>query len=115
MKFYYEVAPNKTVIKNSHFLTYHSNKKLQSGQIAEIPIGKKNIIGIVWKKVEKPTFDTKEIIRCYPTPLPKHLLEASRWISEYYQTPLGQVISAILPKGIFKNRILYTQIVKKMQ
>ena len=104
MKFYYEVAPNKTVIKNSHFLTYHSNKKLQSGQIVEIPIGKKNIIGIVWKKVEKPTFDTKEIIRCYPTPLPKHLLEASRWISEYYQTPLGKVISAILPKGIFKNR-----------
>ena len=41
MKFYYEVAPNKTVIKNSHFLTYHSNKKLQSGQIVEIPIGKK--------------------------------------------------------------------------
>ena len=92
MKFYY------------HFVTYHSNKKIQSGQIVEIPVGKKNIIGIVWKKVEKPTFDTKEIIRYYPTPLPKHLLEASRWISEYYQTSLGKVIGAILPKGIFKNR-----------
>ena len=105
MDFYFEVAPLKIVRTNSEVFTYASKEKLETGQIVQIPVGKKNMFGVVFKKVEKPDFETREILKIVEkTPIPKHLIELSKWMSQYYATPLSQVLSGILPAGLGKNR-----------
>lgn len=105
MDFYFEVAPLKIVRANSEVFTYASKEKLEIGQIVQIPVGKKNMFGVVFKKVEKPDFETREILKIIEkTPIPKHLIELSKWMSQYYATPLSQVLSGILPAGLGKNR-----------
>lgn len=105
MCFYYEIAPIKIVRSGSDILTYSSAEELKIGQIVEIPVGKKNLIGVVWKKAKKPDFETREISKIISkTPIPKHLIKLSKWMSEYYATPLAQVLSGILPSGLNKSR-----------
>ena len=105
MDFYFEVAPLKIVRTNSEVFTYASKEKLEIGQIVQIPVGKKNMFGVVFKEVEKPDFETREILKIVEkTPIPKHLIELSKWMSQYYATPLSQVLSGILPAGLGKNR-----------
>ena len=105
MDFYFEVAPLKIVRTNSEVFTYASKEKLEIGQIVQIPVGKKNMFGVVFKEVEKPDFETREILKIVEkTPIPKHLIELSKWMSQYYATPLSQVLSGILPAGLSKNR-----------
>lgn len=105
MDFYFEVAPLKIVRANSEVFTYASKEKLEIGQIVQIPVGKKNMFGVVFKEVKKPDFETREILKIVEkTPIPKHLIELSKWMSQYYATPLSQVLSGILPAGLGKNR-----------
>ena len=105
MDFYFEVAPLKIVRANSEVFTYASKEKLETGQIVQIPVGKKNMFGVVFKEVKKPDFETREILKIVEkTPIPKHLIELSKWMSQYYATPLSQVLSGILPAGLGKNR-----------
>ena len=105
MEFYFEVAPTKIVRSNSEVFTYASKDKLKIGQIVEIPVGKKNMIGIVWREVRKPDFETREITKIIEkTAIPEHLIQLSKWMKEYYGTPLSQVLSGILPNGVNKNR-----------
>ena len=105
MEFYFEVAPTKIIRSNSEVFTYASKEKLKIGQIVEIPVGKKNMTGIVWREVQKPDFETREITKIIEKiAIPKHLIQLSKWMKEYYGTPLSQVLSGILPNGINKNR-----------
>lgn len=102
---YYEVAPNQIVRLDNDTFTYCSEIQLQIGQIVLIEVGKKSMIGIVIKKTNKPTYQTKLIIEILePKPLPKQLVELIIWISKYYVTPLATVIQTILPRGIQKKR-----------
>ncbi|MBP5656011.1 DEAD/DEAH box helicase family protein, partial [Candidatus Saccharibacteria bacterium] len=102
---YYLIAPAKTFHSTDNTLTYASTEPLQIGQIAEIPLGKNTTTGIVSAKTSQPEFETKEIVRTlYPEPLPKHLVKALFWISDYYRCPLSSVVQAILPRGITKKR-----------
>ncbi len=102
---YYLIAPAKTFHPSDNTLTYASSEPLQIGQIVEIPLGKNTTFGIVSAKTTQPSFKTKEIIRIlYPEPLPKHLLRAIFWLSDYYRCPLSTVIQASLPRGITKKR-----------
>ena len=102
---YYLIAPAKTFHNSDNTLTYASSEPLQIGQIVEIPLGKNTTIGIVSAKTTKPDFETKEILRIiYNTPLPKHLIKAMFWLSDYYRCPLSTVVQAILPRGITKKR-----------
>ena len=102
---YYLIAPAKTFHNSDNTLTYASSEPLQIGQIVEIPLGKNTTIGIVSAKTTKPDFETKEILRIiYNTPLPKHLVKAMFWLSDYYRCPLSAVVQAILPRGITKKR-----------
>lgn len=57
------------------------------------------------RQVTKPTFPTKEVlVRITEKPLPQALVRTSRWISDYYTTPLATVLSMILPRGIDRHR-----------
>ncbi len=102
---YYLVAPAKTFRQDENQLTYESEQVFKTGQIVEIPLGRQTTLGIITKKVAKPNFATKAIVRSlYDTPLPAHLVKALLWLSDYYRCPLSSVVQAALPRGITKNR-----------
>ncbi len=102
---YYEVAPNQIARAGSDTFTYHSREDLSIGQIVSVPLGKKSVIGVVFRRAEKPNFDTRPIDKVLiPTPLPASLIRLADWLSEYYVTPLATVLQTILPKGMQKKR-----------
>lgn len=86
-------------------LTYSSDDSLLPGQIVLVPIGKRKVPGVVFKKVAQPDFKTRAILKVlYSKPLPKHLLQTAGFIHDYYLVPTGQAISLILPNGVEKQR-----------
>ncbi len=105
MTSYYLVAPMKAFHQREGLLTYESESPLKIGHIVVIPLGKNSTIGIVIKKVEKPDFETKAVLRTiYDTPLPKHIVKNVIWLSDYYRCPLSSAVQAALPRGILKKR-----------
>ena len=87
-------------------LTYaFDGDSLLPGQIVMVPVGKRNLPGVVLKKVAQPNFKTKSILKIlYSKPLPKHLLDTVRFIHDYYLAPSGTAVSLILPRGVEKKR-----------
>lgn len=106
---YYEVAPNQIVRLGADSFTYSSSAPLKIGHIVEISVGKKVLVGVVIRSANKPDFATKEIERIIKdTPLPSQLVELTKWMSEYYSTPLALSLQTILPRGLTKNRRIST-------
>lgn len=102
---YYEVAPNQIVRVDNDFFTYSSELLLPIGQIVLIEVGKKQIIGVILRKVSKPSYPTKSILSIIEqTPLPHQLVDLALWLSKYYVTPLATVLQTILPRGLQKKR-----------
>lgn len=111
---YFEVLPAKVFRKSPKLedgiLTYSCAENLRIGTIVEIPLGKNKTVGIIYKKVEKPDFAVKDIIRkLYDEPLPSHLVKSIIWLSEYYLVPLPQVVSLFLPNTIEKKHKIATE------
>ncbi len=102
---YYEVAPNQIIRLDSDFFTYSSEDILAIGQIVLIEVGKKQIIGVILRKTNKPKYNTKPIISIIEQkPLPHQLVQLASWLSKYYVTPLATVLQTILPRGLRKKR-----------
>jgi len=102
---YYEVAPNQIIRLNSDVFTYSSELPLYIGQIVVIEVGKKQIIGVVIRAVNKPSYVTKSIIsNIEESPLPEQLVKLSTWLSDYYKAPLATVLQTVLPRGLQKKR-----------
>ena len=102
---YYEVIPTKIFRMGASSLTYSSNLPLVPGNIVLVPLGKTSCPGIVLKKVPKPAFKTREVLKLlYKTPLPDYLLKSLLWLSSFYFAPLPSAASLFLPVGIEKNR-----------
>jgi len=103
--YYYEVAPLRIVRLGSSTFTYASSEPLVVGQIITIEVGKKTLIGLVMKSVNKPSYATKPFSSIIEkTPLPESLLQLASWLSEYYTTPLATVLQTVLPRGLDKTR-----------
>lgn len=105
MKFF-EVAPLRIVRANADVFTYHSNDTfISAGQIVLIPVGKKEMQGLVIKEVKKPTYETKPITNVVETSaLPKSLIDTAQWVGDYYTTHLATVLQTVLPRGLGKKR-----------
>ena len=102
---YYEVAPTIIVRADQNSFTYGSQAKLSVGDLVEISLGKKNVIGLVTEQTSKPKYDVKLINRRLDLPpLPKSLVETASWMSNYYATALATVLQTILPRGLDKTR-----------
>lgn len=102
---FYEVAPTKIIRSGVDSFTYSSQLPLKTGSIVLIEVGRKTMTGIILKKVNEPSYTTKEIIQLiYPLSLPLPLIKTALWISEYYATPLALVLQSLLPRGINKKR-----------
>ena len=108
---YYEVLPAKVFRKSPLFqdgvLTYSSSEALKPGTIVLIPLGSREVLGVVYRKVKKPEFKTKEILKVlFEKPLPNYLLKSIVWLSSYYLSPLPQVVSLFLPNTLEKRHQL---------
>ena len=92
-----EVVPEGKV----EVLTYHYDGSLLPGQVVIVPVGRRSVPGVVVKKVAQPDFKTRAILKIlYAKPLPRHLLQAVRFIHEYYMVASGSTVSLILPRGV---------------
>ena len=102
---YYEVAVLRAVYATSDTLTYQSESPLNIGAVVTIPVGKKIATGIVMDKSSKPSYATRDINSALEIPvIPSQLIDLTKWMSQYYQTPIGLVANSILPSGVNKKR-----------
>lgn len=102
---YYEVAPTQIIRPASGVFTYASEHPLSAGHIVVVPVGKKQIIGLVIREVTKPDFETKLIIsQVVEQALPEPIVKLSEWLSDYYGTHLALVLQTVLPRGLQKTR-----------
>ena len=102
---YFEVAPTSIVRPGTDTFTYASDETLPIGTIVTIPVGKKNLVGIVMGQTTKPSYSLKSPTSIVDTtPLPIELLQSLEWLSNYYYTPLATVLQSALPRGITKRR-----------
>lgn len=108
---YFEVAPNKIIRQDKGYFTYSHADDLKIGQIVKIEVGKKLMLGVVIKKVLKPTnYKTKDITDVINSiAIPEKLVLLALWMSTYYLTHLALVLQSIIPKGIEKKRRLNKQ------
>lgn len=98
---FYEVMPKGRV----EALAYSYNDSLAVGQIVLVPLGKRQVPGVVLKKIAQPDFPTKPITKIlYSRPLPSHLIRTAKFMHEYYLIPAGQLVSLLLPEGVEKKR-----------
>jgi primosomal protein N' (replication factor Y) len=102
---YYEVAPNKIIRIDAASFTYSYDQPLPIGQIVLVEVGKKNIVGVIIKKVSEPSYKTKKILSIIEdVPLPHQLVSLAVWLADYYVSPLANVLQTMLPRGVEKNR-----------
>ena len=98
---YYEVSMVGSVGAYYDVLTYQSEMTLSTGTVVSVPVGKRTSLGVITKKVTKPDFDCKEIVKSVTdTPIPHTLIELHDWMTEYYATTSGMVWQTILPKRV---------------
>ena len=82
-------------------LTYQSEMTLSTGTVVSVPVGKRTSLGVIAKKVTKPDFDCKDIVKSVTnTPIPHTLIKLHDWMAEYYATTSGMVWQTILPKRV---------------
>lgn len=103
---YIAVAPLAYAGIDTGSFTYHSDLDIKTGQIVEVPFGKRQIIGVVTAMdVKKPAFETRPIRGVVnQTPLPQHLVDLAAWIEAYYYSSPKSVWQTLLPAGIKRKR-----------
>ncbi len=102
---FFEVMPTEVYRADGGALTYSSDQKLQPGQIVLIPVGRRQVPGIILKRVPAVNFPTKPITRLiHPLPLPSHLLKSISWLSKYYLAPAPTVANLLLPASLISKK-----------
>jgi len=76
---------------------------IQQGSVVTVPFGKKILTGVVIEFTQaRPSVTLKSIIDILPSSiqLSDEQLNTARWISEYYNAPIGEATKLFLPVGI---------------
>lgn len=104
---FFEVIPTEIYRSGGGALTYSSEQKLLPGQIVLIPLGRKIVTGVIYRRVAQVDFPTKPITKLLcPTPIPPHLLKSAFWLAKYYLSPLPTAASLLIPAGITSRNAL---------
>lgn len=92
--------------------TYHVPEEfrhlISTGTFVLIPVRGRKVSGVVISEgTPPPKIELKEIIEILdPKPvITAELLSLSQWIAEYYLSPWGEVVYALLPKGIDRRSV----------
>lgn len=105
---YYLITPLAYTGKSTAFTYHHDGAALSMGQIVEIPIARRVVVGIVDEEVLKPAFATRSLSRVLDLPLvPAELCQLAGWMAKYYAASPASVWSTILPAGIAKAGVSY--------
>jgi primosomal protein N' (replication factor Y) len=105
-KQYVVVAPLTYTGAASTGFTYQHVGELAVGQVVNIPLGRRQSLGVVTAiAVPKPAFSTKPISEVLDIPpLPAHLAELASWMQRYYYASPKAVWQTFLPAGIERKR-----------
>ena len=78
-----------------------------------VPFGKKKLSGIIVGFPSSSSVGTikaiQDVLDLTPS-VTEELLQLGRWIAEYYAVPLGEVLRAFLPRGIFLKTTLFASL-----
>ena len=110
METFYQVAVNFPVLNS--VLTYKYIGQLYSGQMVEVPLGKRKSQGIILEKTSSKALSKlteskiKAIVEVIPNsfPVTQEELHLFKWMSEYYHYSLGKLIFDCLPKIMKRPR-----------
>jgi len=104
-KTYLEIVPLSNTGSKTSAFTYYSQEPLSIGTLVKITLGRRQVFGVVTAAVNKPNFTTKPVAATSTLPpIPEHIIELARWMSDYYTTPLSQVLHSMLPSTPFLKR-----------
>ncbi|HVQ43463.1 MAG TPA: primosomal protein N' [Candidatus Saccharimonadia bacterium] len=103
---YYTITPLAYTGRATAFTYHHDGEILAAGQLVEVPIGPRRVVGIVdATSPHRPSFATKPITRVIDqAPITPDLRELAAWLSRYYAASPASVWSTILPAGLAKTR-----------
>jgi len=104
--FYYDIAVSLPL---RQCFTYSSELKITKGTRVSVPFGKRKIVGVVIKNIQKPDFlkkagAIKKIIAVldeYPL-FDKPIFDSILWSSDYYHHPIGEVFNTFVPTELRK-------------
>ncbi len=100
---FYKVWVSSAQYHKPEPLTYSSSKQLKAGEVVEVSLQKKQVIGFVSSETNRPTFVAKEIIRSIDFYLPTQHIELFAWLMRYYPAPSGQTVQLFLPSQLPKT------------
>ncbi len=91
---YYEIAILKQKLP---LLTYHSKEAIDINSIVEVKLKGKVKRGVVLKEVDKPDFETQEILNSNLGYFSQEQIELAKFIARYYFSTLSQSLALFLP------------------
>lgn len=113
---YYEVWVASQRYHSEKPLTYASESRIKPGTIVIVSLQRKNVVAVVVKHTQKPSFNTKQVLRIVSeTPLPKQSLELILWLKDYYPAPFGQIVSTIVPGNLVAQSRIRPEISKTIK
>lgn len=84
-----------------NFFTYSSNSEFEVGDLVEVELRRKSYKAVVWRKVSKPNFKTKNIKKLLlKSALEPWSMGLVGYMSEYYFANIGTCLDLFLPKKI---------------
>jgi len=89
-------------------LTYLSDPALLAGTLVRVPLGRREVTGIVWSAGDAPEPDVaielKRVLHALTSlpPLPQRWLELVAFTAAYYQRGIGEVALSVLPPELRK-------------
>lgn len=87
----------------TYFIPPQFTQILRTGMRVVVPFGKRKLTGYVVSLLTDTNFKTPKDIDDVPDDVPSfspEMLELGRWISNYYLSPPGETLKAMLPAGI---------------
>ncbi len=106
--FFYEIDVVAYAQLAPRTFTYSSVEPLQTGQLVQVPFGRRSSIGVVTSETTPPR-ELRNKIKTITSnleqaPIPKQLLDLTEWIKYYYAASSHAVWGAILPSGLTAKR-----------
>ena len=90
----------------AHTLTYRAPPRLtaaaQVGSLVRVPVGRRQVTGYLLGPTTETPPGTLRNIREVLDPIPRfgpEMVDLFRWVADYYQYPLGEALSFLIPGG----------------
>lgn len=90
---------------------YLCDPAAEVGSRVIVPFGRRKMLGVVTEQLETTDIETdrlrsvETILDATPA-IPARLMHTLKWAAQYYQQPIGEVLSGALPKAVRRGRPL---------